>query len=71
VALEFEVGDYDAGQYERRATGYASEIVVPIQATFAGPEGQPEGCAAHEILSRVETRLRDLGLTAKAWDARR
>ena len=69
--LEFEVSDYDSGQYERRETGYANEIVVPIQATFEDPERPPDAGATQRILSAIEARLRELGLKPKAWDARR
>jgi hypothetical protein len=71
TGLEFDVSDYDAGRYERRETGYASEIVVPIQATFEDPEKPPDAAATRRILSGIEARLRDLGLRPKAWDARR
>jgi len=71
TALEFEVSDYDAGLYERRETGYAAEIVVPIQATFEDPESPPDAAATQRVLSAIEARLRDLGLKPKAWDARR
>jgi hypothetical protein len=71
TALEFEVGSYDAGQYERRETGYASEIVVPIQATFDDAERQASPAVIAQILAGIEERLGGLGLKPKAWDSQR
>jgi hypothetical protein len=69
--LEFEVGSYDAGEYERRETGFATEIMIPICATFQDPERQLAPAVSARILRGIEERLGGLGLRPKAWDSER
>jgi hypothetical protein len=69
--LEFEVGEYDSEEYLRRETGYAAEVMVPIVVTYADPDHPPKPDVVHLVMTAIETRLGELGVRPKAWDARR
>ncbi len=71
VSLEFEVPWDDDAEYERPETGYADEVVVPIQVTFGTADAAPDQEAIAHVLASLEARLRDLGLRPKAWDSNR
>lgn len=69
--LEFEVGSFDDAEYERRETGFADEVVVPILVTFGTAQAAPEPQVVSQVLASLEARLRELGLKPKAWDSNR
>ena len=59
--LDFELGSCGGEQYERRETGYAREVAVPIQATFEDPERQPDPALTRALIG-------GLGMIAAAQD---
>jgi hypothetical protein len=69
--LDFEVRSFDDTEYERPETGYAEEVVVPIEVTFGTAHEAPEPKLVAHILASLEARLRELGLKPKAWDSNR
>jgi hypothetical protein len=69
--LDFEVRSSDDSEYERPETGYAEEVVVPIEVTFGTAHEAPDPKLVAHVLASIEARLRGLGLKPKAWDSNR
>jgi hypothetical protein len=71
LPLQFDVGAYDQSTHLRPETGFAAEIVVPIEVTFDDPHVKLSSAQVERVVAPIEAELRALGLKPKAWDAQR